>query len=33
MHAGMVGEYAFEELSGIPVKVEQAAEFRYESNY
>jgi len=29
MHAGMVGEYAFEELSGIPVKVEQAAEFRY----
>ena len=29
MHAGMVGEYAFEELAGIPVKVEQAAEFRY----
>ena len=29
MHAGIVGEYAFEELAGIPVKVEQAAEFRY----
>ncbi len=29
MHAGMVGEYAFEELAGIPSEVEQAAEFRY----
>ena len=29
MHAGMVGEYAFEELAGIPAEVEQAAEFRY----
>ena len=29
MHAGMVGEYAFEEVAGVPVKVEQAAEFRY----
>ena len=29
MHAGMVGEYAFEDLSVIPAEVEQAAEFRY----
>ncbi len=29
MHAGMVGRYGFEELAGIPVEVEQAAEFRY----
>jgi len=29
MNAGMVGEYAFEELAGIPASVEQAAEFRY----
>ena len=29
MYAGIVGEYAFEELAGIPVKVEQAGEFRY----
>ena len=29
MHAGMVGEYAFEELAVIPAEVEQAAEFRY----
>ncbi|HEY5621451.1 MAG TPA: glutamine--fructose-6-phosphate transaminase (isomerizing), partial [Pontiella sp.] len=29
MHAGMVGEYAIEELAGIPAEVEQAAEFRY----
>lgn len=29
MHAGMVGEYAFEELAAIPAEVEQAAEFRY----
>ncbi len=28
-HAGMVGEYAFEELASIPAEVEQAAEFRY----
>ncbi len=29
MHAGMVAEYAIEELAGIPVKVMQAADFRY----
>ncbi len=29
LHAGMVGKYAFEALAGIPVEVEQAAEFRY----
>ena len=29
MHAGMVGEYAFEEMAAIPAEVEQAAEFRY----
>jgi len=29
MHAGLVGEYAFEEMAGIPAEVEQAAEFRY----
>lgn len=29
MHAGMVGEYAFEEMAGLPAEVEQAAEFRY----
>jgi len=29
MHAGMVGEYYFEDLAGIPSEVEQAAEFRY----
>ena len=29
MHAGMVGEYAFEDLASIPAEVEQAAEFRY----
>ena len=29
MHAGMVGEYYFEDISGIPTEVEQAAEFRY----
>ncbi|NNJ70703.1 MAG: glutamine--fructose-6-phosphate transaminase (isomerizing) [Kiritimatiellales bacterium] len=29
MHAGMVGEYAIEEMAGIPSEVEQAAEFRY----
>ena len=29
MHAGMVGEYAIEEMAGIPAEVEQAAEFRY----
>lgn len=29
MHAGMVGEYAFEELAAVPAEVEQAAEFRY----
>jgi len=29
MNAGMVGEYAIEEMAGIPAEVEQAAEFRY----
>lgn len=29
MHAGMVGEYYFEDLADIPSEVEQAAEFRY----
>jgi glucosamine--fructose-6-phosphate aminotransferase (isomerizing) len=28
-HAAMVGEYAIEELAGIPVEVEYASEFRY----
>jgi glucosamine--fructose-6-phosphate aminotransferase (isomerizing) len=28
-HAGMVGEYLFEELARIPVEVEYASEFRY----
>ncbi len=29
LHAGMVGEYAFEDLANIHAEVEQAAEFRY----
>ncbi len=29
MHAGMVGDYYFEDLAGISTQVEQAAEFRY----
>ena len=29
MHAGMVGEYFFEDLANIPTEIEQAAEFRY----
>ena len=29
LHAGMVGEYFFEDLANIPTQVEQAAEFRY----
>ncbi|HBM16574.1 MAG TPA: glutamine--fructose-6-phosphate transaminase (isomerizing) [Lentisphaeria bacterium] len=29
MHAGLVGEYFFEDLAGIPTEVAQAAEFRY----
>ena len=29
MHAGMVGEYFFEDLASIPTEIEQAAEFRY----
>ncbi len=29
MHAGMVGEYYFEDIVGISTEVEQAAEFRY----
>ena len=28
-HAGLVGSYYFEDISGIPASVEQAAEFRY----
>jgi len=30
-HAALIGEYLFEELSGIPVEVEYASEFRYRS--
>ncbi|MEX1114943.1 MAG: glutamine--fructose-6-phosphate transaminase (isomerizing) [Akkermansiaceae bacterium] len=29
LHAGLVGEYAFEDLAGIHAEVQQAAEFRY----
>ena len=29
MHAGLVGEYYFEDIAGISTSVEQAAEFRY----
>ena len=29
LHAGMVGEYFFEDIASIPTEVEQAAEFRY----
>jgi glucosamine--fructose-6-phosphate aminotransferase (isomerizing) len=29
MNAGLVGEYAVEDFAGLPVEVEQAAEFRY----
>ena len=29
MHAGMEGNYYFEDIPGIPTRVEQAAEFRY----
>ena len=29
LHAGLVGEYAFEELADVNAEVEQAAEFRY----
>jgi len=29
LHAGLVGEYAFEDLADIEAKVQQAAEFRY----
>ncbi len=28
-HAGLVGEYLFEELAGVPAEVEYASEFRY----
>ena len=28
-HAGLVGEYLFEELARMPVEVEYASEFRY----
>jgi glucosamine--fructose-6-phosphate aminotransferase (isomerizing) len=28
-HAGLVGEYLFEDLARIPVEVEYASEFRY----
>ncbi len=30
-HAGLIGEYMLEEMTGIPVKVEYASEFRYKS--
>jgi glucosamine--fructose-6-phosphate aminotransferase (isomerizing) len=30
-HAGLVGEYLFEDLAGIPCEVEYASEFRYRS--
>ncbi len=30
-HAGLIGEYLLEELSGVPVEVEYASEFRYRS--
>jgi glucosamine--fructose-6-phosphate aminotransferase (isomerizing) len=30
-HAGLVGEYIFEELAGVPAEVEYASEFRYRS--
>lgn len=29
LHAGMIGDYFFEDLAGIPTDIEQAAEFRY----
>ncbi|MFA6815968.1 MAG: glutamine--fructose-6-phosphate transaminase (isomerizing) [Lentisphaeria bacterium] len=29
LHAGLIGEYYFEDIANIPTKVEQAAEFRY----
>lgn len=29
MHAGLAGEYMFEEMAGIPCKVDYASEFRY----
>ncbi len=29
LHAGLIGEYFFEDIAGIPTEVEQAAEFRY----
>jgi len=29
LHAGLVGEYAFEDLADVPAEVQQAAEFRY----
>lgn len=29
LHAGLVGEYAFEDLANVPAEVQQAAEFRY----
>ena len=28
-HAGMIGEYLFEDLARIPVEVEYSSEFRY----
>ena len=30
-HAGLIGEYMLEEMTGLPVKVEYASEFRYKS--
>ena len=29
LHSGLIGEYYFEDIAGIPAEVEQAAEFRY----
>ncbi|OGV51652.1 MAG: glutamine--fructose-6-phosphate aminotransferase [Lentisphaerae bacterium GWF2_52_8] len=29
LHAGMMGEYYFEDLANLPVEIQQAAEFRY----
>lgn len=29
MHSGLIGEYYFEEIAGLPAEVQQAAEFRY----
>ena len=31
-HAGLIGEYLFEDLARIPVEVEYASEFRYRNH-